>query len=613
MSRNTPRSMHTRLAAILLTLGLLVAVGCGGDTADDTGPDNDTVTGTYSLEDSKHTRNVEVFDNVKRLDDRAARTVHIDGDKLFFPESVADSLSIYRDGDIMATSTGKGLLRRVESIEERGDQMVVHTSPASLGDVFASGEIYVAAHAEPGLQAPESFRYEPQRLEGDLSVRQQPLEVEWDDSLFSYDKDFASDLNSRIPIDNLIVEQASVGAEVGAEFYANAGAQVWPPSFELKSLRTGANGTANATVRLRVESDESFSFERTYYLASTDSTDEPFKQLPAQEFDVAGLVNLKFGAKSKLELSASADGTVSATGEVQVNGNLRGGLERKNGVWKTYTAHGLSPSGYGPEFEGEKSFDAQAKLTTTLTLDAADAATGSLVVEPATITADFLQEINADNGQCPYLFNVNAKGSVSGQLESVSLLGFDIDIMDGPSSWTMYNKDFITKDGQLEFAGVCDPNYEPPSFGDGGRSAGMMCKDETDCDDGATCFRDTCVTEGPIRFSVAWFEDTDVDIQVTTPSGEVIDWREFANGALDGLVYDFPMCTTKCTGPGPYVESIYSEVSPQPGTYVIDIFHEEARAESDFALVIDHDGDVRHEGGKLPAEGESVSFEYTVN
>lgn len=622
MSRNrtsrTVSQLQTRLAAFLITCGLLAAAGCGGQTGDDKAPGDETTVSTYALEDTAHTRNVRVYDNVKRLDVQAAEAVYIDDNTLFFPADVADALDKYEPGDIMATSAGKGLLRKVNSIERQGDSIIVQTSPASLSQVFASGEIYVATHAQPDLTAPESFRYEALAYDSDLNTRQQGLgfEKDWSGSLFSWNRDFAPELNTKIQsqlgTDRLVVDEASVSVDVGGEFYADAGATIFPPSFELRTLRVGANGQANATLRVSVVSDDAFDFQKTYYLASTDPAHQPFKQLSEQSFDVAGLIQLNFSGHSKLDLSASVDGTVRATGEVQVNGNIRGGLERKNGTWKTYSDAGLSPSGYAPDFSGQKSFDANATLTTILHVDVADAATGSLTVEPATVTADFMQQINASNGQCPYLFNINVKGEVTGQLEKLSVLGFDIDIMDSPSSWTMYDRDFMTTEGQVELPGVCDPNWEPPSFGDGGRSGGMMCQEDSDCDGASSCYRNTCVTDGPIRFSVAWFEDTDVDIQVTTPSGEVVDWRSYAHGGRDGLTYDFPMCTGKCFGPGPYVESIYSEDAPQSGKYIVEVVHHDARAQGDFALLIFHDGQVRHEGGTLPAEGESVSFEYTV-
>jgi hypothetical protein len=602
------------LLALAATLTLLIS-GCVEEDVDrsDEGSAESSMESTHPIPDTRHTRNVRVFDNVKRLDDRAAHAVYVDGDVLRFPISVRDSLAIYEAGDIMATSEGEGLLRKVESIRFVGQQIIVETEIASLAEVFASGEIYVAAHADRQTQPPESFRYapmEPGYYNG--NVARQQLEADWDGELFSWDKDFSGDINNMIGSQHFSVTEASVGAGVGAEFYVDAGAQVFPPSVDLKTLRAGVNGNANATLRVKLESSDTFSYNDTIYLASTDSSHQPLVQLQAQSFDVAGLVDIEFTANSKLDLSVSANGTISAEGEVAVDGNIRGGLERKNGTWTTYSGAGLEPSGFGPAFDGQKSFTAQAKLTNTIDVNVSNAATGYLTVKPATLTVDFSQQINASSGACPTNFNVNVKGEVEGQIEKVTALGFDFDIMDSPSSWTIYDKNFLTHQGQLEFAGTCDPDYEPPQFGEGDAFEGQMCREDTDCATGIACFRETCVREGPLRFSVAWFEDTDVDLEIITPSGEKINWRDFAQGGGEDFTYDFPQCTGKCFGPGPYVESIFADSAPETGTYTINVIHEEARNPSNFALTIVDDGDVRHEGGKLGAEGEAVSFQYTV-
>jgi hypothetical protein len=606
---------NTRYLLALAATITLLFTGCVQEDVDRTDESTveSSINSTHPIPDTRHTRNVRVFDNVKRLDDRAAHTVYVDGDTLRFPIDVRDSLAIYEAGDIMATSEGEGLLREVESIRFVGEQIVVDTRPASLAQVFASGEIYVAAHAEPKVPTPESFQYGPvEPGYNGSNVARQPLEADWSGELFSWDRDFSSDINQKIGSQHFSVTQASVGASVGGEFYVDAGAQVWPPSVELNTLRAGVNGNANATLRVKLESSDTFNYDDTIYLASTDSANQPLVALQAQDFDVAGLVRIEFNAHSKLDLSVSATGTISAEGEVAVDGNLRGGLERKNGTWQTYTGAGIEPSGFGPAFDGQKSFTAQAKLTNVIDVNASQAATGYLKIKPATVTVDFSQQIDASSGQCPTNFNVNVKGEVEGQIEKVSALGFDFDIMDSPSSWTIYDKNYLTEQGQLEFAGTCDPNYEPPAFGEGDAFEGQMCREDEDCASGIACFRETCVREGPVRFSVAWFEDTDVDLEIITPSGETVNWRDFAQGEEAGFYYDFPRCTGQCFGQGPWVESIFSTSRPEAGTYTINVFHEEARNTSDFALTIVDGDDVRHEGGTLPAEGEAVSFEYTV-
>lgn len=606
---------HARFSlAIAAALALLLA-GCVQEDIDrsDESSTQSSMTSTHPIPDTRHTRNVRVFDNVKRLDDSAAQVVYIDGETLRFPISARDSLAIYESGDIMATAFGDGLLRRVEQVRFVGDQILVDTSTASLGDVFASGEIYVAAHAERAVQPPDSFKYGPVEpgYQG-ANIARQPLEADWDGELFSWDEDFSGDINQAIGSPHFSVTEASVGAAVGAEFYVDAGAQAFPPSVDINTLRAGVNGNANATLRVKLESSGAFDASKTIYLASTDTSHQPLVQLQAQDFDVAGLVQIEFTANSKLDLSVGASGTISAEGEVAVDGNLRGGLERKNGTWQTYTGSGIEPSGFGPAFDGQKTFTAEAKLTNTVDVRVSNAATGYLSIRPATLTVNFSQQIDASSGECPNRFNVNVRGDVEGQLEKVSVLGFDFGIMSSPSSWTIYDKNYMTEQGQLEFAGTCDPNYEPPSFGEGGSFEGQICREDADCASGIACFRETCVREGPVRFSVAWFADTDVDLEVVTPSGETIGWRDFAQGDVDGFTYDFPQCTGQCFGQSPYVESIFSESRPEPGTYTINVIHEEERASSDFALTIVDGSDVRHEGGKLPAEGDKVSFDYTV-
>ncbi len=616
--RTNPLFFKLSVLGLFLS-GTLVAAGCGGDVDVDAPSISDTRALTYPLEDTAYTRNLQVYSNVKRLDDRAAMAVAIEPDRLTFPASVASLISEYERGDIMATSEGHGLLRRIENIERQGDSLVVYTSGAELSDVFASGEIYYASHAESGIEVPESFRYAPVRMQnGDLSTRGQALDLQydWNQSLFSWNRDFASDINAKIANNYLIVEQASVNFEVGAEFYVDAALKM-PP---LKTLRVGANGTANATLRIRLQSEDAFDYSKTYYLISTDAADAPMKQIAPKSVSIAGLVKLDFGVKSSFKLDASLQGKLTATSEVQLNGNLAGGVEYKSGKWAGYTKAAISPSGTGPEFDGDKEFDAQAVLDTELTVKISDTVKGALTVKPTVITVDLSQKIYQSGdkkGQCPYHFNVNTTGSASGSIDSIKLpiIGTK-SIMSSPSNWTLYNKDFLTMNGQLALPLICDPNYVVPSFGDGARYPGMTCNESNQCDSGVICQRNTCVTEGPIRFTAAWFEDTDLDLSVITPSGEEVTWMDFSNPSTDGLKYDFPNCTGKCNGKGSFVESMYSVAAPVPGTYTIKLTHREDRTGGkggQVAVIIDHDGKLTNEGGQMPAAGESISFQYVVN
>ena len=93
---NSP-NVHTStryLLAIAAILTLLVT-GCVQEDVDRTDESSaeSSITSTHPIPDTRHTRNVRVFDNVKRLDDRAAHTVYVDGETLRFPISMRDSLA----------------------------------------------------------------------------------------------------------------------------------------------------------------------------------------------------------------------------------------------------------------------------------------------------------------------------------------------------------------------------------------------------------------------------------------------------------------------------------------------------------------------------------------
>lgn len=614
-----------KLLLAAMASGLIFAAGCGADDAprDGVGIQQETTTNTYPLADTPYTRNIRVYDNVKRLDDRAASVAVLDEKHVFFPLEAENLLEQYKVGDIMATSAGEGLIRRVEKIERVQDGILVSTSGAELSDVFAEGEIYIARHAEPNIKVPESFLNADQ---DGMSTRGLDIPgllgglvedpVGWDGTLFDWDRDFAGDLNALINDDHLIVEEASLNFDLGGEIYAQLEVSTSP----LQSLRVGANGTANATLRVRVESADEWHFDETYALFSTDTADGAFLTKPVKSFDVAGLAQIQFGAKSTLRLKADLDGTLSATGEIQANGSLSGGIEKKGRRWKGYHGHGFSVQGYGPDFAGEKSFVAHAQLHTELTVNLSNTLTGSLTVEPVILTADFSQKLNADTGACPTFFNVNATGKATGILSGASLFGFTIPLMSSPSNWTFYNKDWLILNQQLELPGVCDPEYVVPSFGDGGGQIESMCKEDNDCDSGIVCYRSTCVTDGPIRFSIAWNEDTDLDLEIVSPAGERVTWENFAGAASDdGLTYDFPSCTSRCIGPGPYVESIYSDAPVPPGVYTIRVVHYKNRLEDgkggDFEIYIDDAGKITKSGGNIhdavpsPTYGD-VAFEY---
>lgn len=64
---------------------------------------------------------------------------------------------------------------------------------------------------------------------------------------------------------------------------------------------------------------------------------------------------------------------------------------------------------------------------------------------------------------------------------------------------------------------------------------GDPCENTIDCTPGSICYSLVCVGEGPVRFSMSWTAETDIDLHVMTPAGNEIYYgdREYDAGTLD--------------------------------------------------------------------------------
>ncbi|HCH61957.1 MAG TPA: hypothetical protein DFR83_04070 [Deltaproteobacteria bacterium] len=57
------------------------------------------------------------------------------------------------------------------------------------------------------------------------------------------------------------------------------------------------------------------------------------------------------------------------------------------------------------------------------------------------------------------------------------------------------------------------------------------CESSADCGDDQTCVDGVCVTDGALRFTLQWDDQTDLDLYVTTPAGNTIS---YSNRSADG-------------------------------------------------------------------------------
>ncbi len=613
----------------LLTLAVMAAAatffGCGessiatgnngGDAAveQDGQQDVNETRGTTLLPDTEFTRDLKIYDAVKPLEaDVAAQFIKTDTDLIHPDPAMVDA---YAAGDVLVSDHGDGIFRVVEGVAMRDGKTVLTTRAAKLEDAIHSGHIYIARLADESIQPPAPFR---EGASEQPMTRQQGLgfdkEFGWNGSLYEYNNQFADQLNDRIPGDRLQVTSADVRAEIGAEFYAEVSAGLsWPP-VRLPSARMMTNGQADGTLRVKVHADDEFHYNENFVLVG-DSSRSPLMAVDNIEHTILpGMFPLKFTfeVSSELDLRADVYGPLEAEVGYMLTANARAGVERKDGEWEWVTEKELVGNPYGPVFRGEKNLEASATLTNRVKLTVGERANGYLEITPAIARADFSQVINADTGACPTNFKLNAKGGVEGQLESIDvpILGKQ-NIMDSAASHTLNDRDLVNYSTQLELPGICDPDYEPPTH-TGTLPAGNKCSSSAECVSTATCYQNTCVHEGKLRISTAWFEATDLDLFVELPDGETIYWKW---RRAQGGYYDFHNCTTECANPAPHVESVYLKEDAPVGTYKVWLRQERGDAASSFEIEVDYDGEKRTFAGDVPqtVDADSQIFTFTVN
>ena len=359
-----------------------------------------------------------------------------------------------------------------------------------------------------------------------------------------------------------------------------------------------------------------FTYDKTIVLVG-DSSKSPVLSMDTIEHTLLpGIFPLKFtfDLNSELSLSAQLDGEIEAEVGYTIASGASAGVMRKDGEWIWVRESVLEPQRYGPVFRGEKNFRSTARLTNTIRLTLGERAQGYLQIEPANAEGNFSQEINADTGQCPTHVDLSARGAIEGQFASIKipLLG-QRTIMDEAKSVVLYDKTLIDETSQLELPGICDPNYMPP-MDEGTQLQGQKCGGgEGDCIASADCYQSTCVRRGTLRVSTAYQNDTDVDLYLTTPSGNEVTYRH-EGGAEGGGRYDFENCLNKCAYAAPHVESIFFEDGAEDGTYKVYVSHFEARSETPFEIQVKAGDQALTFRGDLPMERDVTSevFEFVL-
>lgn len=630
-SPHTSASLSLRgLKLATLASAALLLVNCvdpeisssGGVTkpgADGAGGGSEHVTrSTRLLPDSDYTRDLEIYDNVKVLD-----ATHLTGavktdQSLALDANAASQLDL-QVGDVLVSDQQDGIFRVVTQLQPQGSgQLMLTTRPAKLEDAIANGEIYMAKFAEEGITPPEHFAAGVDTSSQGLLVRSQGLgfdkDVGWNGTLYSYNESFADRLNAKINDDHFQVLLADVSAEIGAEVYANVKTELaFPPKIEIDGARVASNGKVVGNIRLRFESDDTFSYNDTIQLIGPSSSEPLTTMEPVRHTLLPGIFPLQFtfSVDSELTINASADGEFQADVGYQVVAGASAGVEKKDGEWRFIKRTDLVPQPWGPVYRGEKNARADAYMTTTLSLTIGEKANGYAHLKPADVTAEFSQEINADTGACPQRLYLHATGSFEGQLASIDipLIG-EQSIMDDAISRTIYDRTLIDHNVQLELPGICDPGYMPPTHA-GDKLPGEKCGGNEECAY-ADCYKNTCVNPGQtFRVAAAWYESTDGDLFVETPSGKEISYSSPTN---DGGRHNFSTCYRECSESGPHVENVYFDEQALDGTYKVWVKNADGRAGSSLDIEVRMGDDTLTFSGELPASsGESSEvFEFTL-
>lgn len=150
--------------------------------------------------------------------------------------------------------------------------------------------------------------------------------------------------------------------------------------------------------------------------------------------------------------------------------------------------------------------------------------------------------------------------------------------------------------------------------GQGGTAQpGDPCNGTVDCTPGSICFNQVCVGDGALRFSMAWQGDTDIDLHVLTPGGEMIYYglRSAGGGTLD--VDDCVSGT--CSSPGAvHVENVVFDSSAAAGVYTYWAVNYAGTQSLDVTVEVFTDTDHETFTDTLPAvsgaEGTRHTFSY---
>ena len=129
------------------------------------------------------------------------------------------------------------------------------------------------------------------------------------------------------------------------------------------------------------------------------------------------------------------------------------------------------------------------------------------------------------------------------------------------------------------------------------------------CDPGFLCFNAYCVETGPLRISLTFTTDTDLDLHVKTPAGDEI---YYANRTADQGKLDVDQCVSSC-GTSSHVENVFFSSPTPQGQYSFWVVNYTGRAASDFTIDVVADGQSAQFTGNVAGTDGTQSNTFTFN
>jgi hypothetical protein len=252
------------------------------------------------------------------VDAQPGDDVRIEPDRLVFRREGHTDLLTRHPGDVVAS--GAGFLRRVVTIREDGDTIVLDTAPASIEDAIEQGRVRQHVLADPaGTLAPQGLTDGAVKLA--VPATHLSLGSHGAIDVVQGELDYKPDLDL-----DLLVRHGSI-----------------------ERLKVVAGGAASASMRVRFDLHKDASVASGFWLRLGGPGIEIASLPPIHAIVWVGVVPVVVAVRMQLLLGYTFDVSGDARGELALDlgAAVRAGLSRENGEWQTIGASSFQVAPHG--------------------------------------------------------------------------------------------------------------------------------------------------------------------------------------------------------------------------------------------------------------------------